>query len=495
MARRATLTREALVALGADRLAKLILDEVQHNAPFKRIITAALAGAKGPDAVAAIIDRRLASLKRAQGIVGWDKRRAFAADLKATLATSVDELGGVDPRAAAERLLRFLASAEGVFERVDDPSGSIARIYQDAAAALPAMALRMANEDRLNLLARLVPLLLSDDYGLIEDVVHGCVNTLPAEELEAFDLALTQALAKIPTSDGARDWERQERSDRLIRARQAIADGRDDVEVFMTLEAQKPERSRDDLAIAERLLRAGRGAEALEWVRRPSRPGLRAMDRQDLADASGGIDVRERRRVGLEILILTDQGDRETAQHLRWATFQATLEVELLREYVAKLPDFEDEEALDGAFAYVAAHPHRYRALGFFLRWPRLDLAAKLVLDHVADWNGGYYEVLAPAAEALEQDHPLAAAVVYRALIDDILAKGRSQAYGHAARYLISLAILSAEGWASRGLLDHRAYVDTLKKGHGRKYGFWSLVDHETERRARSPASSIFRPR
>ena len=60
MARRATLTQETLVALGAGKLAKLILDEVQHNAPFKRIIAAALAGAKGSDAVAAIIDRRFA---------------------------------------------------------------------------------------------------------------------------------------------------------------------------------------------------------------------------------------------------------------------------------------------------------------------------------------------------------------------------------------------------------------------------------------------------
>ena len=41
MARRATLTQETLGALGVDKLAKLILDEVQQNAPFKRIITAA----------------------------------------------------------------------------------------------------------------------------------------------------------------------------------------------------------------------------------------------------------------------------------------------------------------------------------------------------------------------------------------------------------------------------------------------------------------------
>ncbi len=483
MARGATL--ETLVALGADKLAKLILDEVQHNAPYKRIITAALAGAKGPDAVAAIIDRRLASLERARGTIDWDKRRAFAADLRATAATIVDELGGADPKAAAERILRFLASAGGVFDRVDDSSGSIGRIYQDAAAALPATAQRMASDDRLHLLGRLVPLLLADDHGLIEEAVCGFVSKAAPEELASFDLALRQALPDTSPGGGARAWERQERRDRIIRARQAIADATRDVDVFMKLEALKPERSRDNLAVAERLLEGGRGAEALRWVRRPNRPGLRAMDRQDLADASGGIDVLERRRIGLEIRILTALEDRQAAQQLRWTTFQATLDVDLLREYVAKLPDFEDEEALEGAFAYVAAHPRRYRALAFLLNWPRLDLASKLVLDHVADWDGGHYEVLAPAAEALEQDYPLAATIVYRALIDDILAKGRSQAYGHAARYFLTLASLAADGAARHGPSDHHAYADVLRKAHGRKYGFWSLLDDQRARMAR----------
>ena len=122
MARRATLTKETLVALGADKLAKLIVDEAQHNAPFKRTVSAALAGAKGPDAVAAIIDRRLAGLERARGYIDWDKRHAFATDLRAMVATIVAELGNVAPNAAAERILRFLGSAESVFERVDDSS-------------------------------------------------------------------------------------------------------------------------------------------------------------------------------------------------------------------------------------------------------------------------------------------------------------------------------------------------------------------------------------
>ncbi len=474
------LTKETLVALGADKLAKLIVDEAQHSAPFKRTVSAALAGAKGPDSVAVIIDRRLAGLERARGFIDWDKRRAFAADLKATVATIVAELGNVAPNAAAERILRFLGSAESVFERVDDSSGSIAEIYRDAAAVLPAIAGRMTVDDKLQLLARLIALLLADEYGLIEEAIYSFIPTLSADELTSFDCALKDALAKSSSSKASRDWKQRARRDSIIKARQAIADIQGDVDAFMRLEAQRPEQARDDLAVAERLLRAGRGVEALKWVRKASRPGSRVMDRQDLADGSGGCDVQDRHRIDLEIRILAAVGDREAAQNLRWTTFQVTLEVDLLRDYIAKLPDFEDEDALENAFAYVAAHPHHYRALVFFLSWPRLDLASKLVLDHVADWNGANYETLAPAAEALKQDHPLAAAVLYRALIDDILAKGRSQAYGHAAKYFVALSFLAADGLAIHGLMDHHACADILKKAHGRKYGFWVLLDKKT---------------
>src|ERR671910_1141445 len=77
------------------------------------------------------------------------------------------------------------------------------------------------------------------------------------------------------------------------------------------------------------------------------------------------------------------------------------------------------------------------------LAWPRIDLAAKLVLDHRGTWDGRHYGMLVPAAGALEHDHPAAATVLYRALIDDILARARSPAYGHAARYLAKLEAMS----------------------------------------------------
>jgi hypothetical protein len=46
---------------------------------LKRIASAAIAGAGGPDAVAAIVQRRLAVLERARGFIDWEKREGHSA--------------------------------------------------------------------------------------------------------------------------------------------------------------------------------------------------------------------------------------------------------------------------------------------------------------------------------------------------------------------------------------------------------------------------------
>ena len=478
MARKATLTHEALIALGAEKLARLVLTEAERNAAFRKIVRAALAGARGPDAIAALVDRRLSALQRARGFIDWDKRKAFVADLEATLATITDELGAADPASAIERILRFLATATGVYERVDDSTGQVQEVYREAASALPSLVEKLADSEKMRLPDRLLPLLLVDDYGLIEHVVSAVVPLLPPPAIERLDAALATAAQEIgPVRHEERDWERRLRLDRVIRARQAIADQRGDVDAFISLEQKRPSRLQDTLGVAERLLAAGRAPEALAWVRRPTRPGLRVLDWQDLGDETTGYEPSDLTRIRLEVRILEAMGDREAAQALRWQTFEATLDEATLRDYLAHLPDFAEFDVLDRAFAHAAAHPYRYRSLAFFLAWPRLDLAAKLVLDHRGTWDGRYYGALVPAAEALEDVHPAAATVLYRALIDDILARARSPAYGHAARYLARLEALAERVEPLPDLPGHAAYRAELKRVHGRKSGFWSLVN------------------
>lgn len=66
MARKAALDIKSLTALGPDRLARLVLDEAERDPAFRKIVKAALAATGGPEAVAKLIDRRLAALEKAK---------------------------------------------------------------------------------------------------------------------------------------------------------------------------------------------------------------------------------------------------------------------------------------------------------------------------------------------------------------------------------------------------------------------------------------------
>ena len=127
MAGKAAINLDNLTALGAEKLARLVLDASARDSAFKRLVAAALAGAKGPKAAAAVIDRKIGAIERAKGFVEWDRAKTFAADLDMTVKAIVDELGPADPLLAIERLLRFIATHQAVFERIDDSPGARAR--------------------------------------------------------------------------------------------------------------------------------------------------------------------------------------------------------------------------------------------------------------------------------------------------------------------------------------------------------------------------------
>lgn len=159
--------------------------------------------------------------------------------------------------------------------------------------------------------------------------------------------------------------------------RQTIALVRGDLDLLIALEAAKKPHMQHTLGIAEALHGTGRAAEALEWVRKPGRRSFGEDD--DLSPL----------RIALEARILEDTGARPAAQALRWRCFEARLSADILRDYLKGLPDFDDMEVEDRAFAISRQHANPESALQFFLDWQRLDLAADLIVSNRQHWNGG----------------------------------------------------------------------------------------------------------
>ena len=472
-----TLNKQGLVALGAERLAGLVLDEAERNGPFKKLAMAALASARGPEAVAAIVDKRLAGLERAGGRIGWERAKSFADDLWATLKIITGDLAKGDADAAADRLMRFLATADRTLARMSE-SASAAEVYHAAAQALPALIAEYPREESASLADRLYQLTAGSSAYAVRDSLPAILSQAGAGVVDAFDQRLVDAVGALgPVAADDTDWSRRARVNRLIALRQRVADARGDVDAFIALETALPKRFQDGAEVAERLIGAGRAREALDWVRRPARAAVRRLSIADLAAGLAPRDPAADRRARLEIRALEALGERAKARALRWAVFEETIDAAALREHLAHLPDFEDVDALDKAFAHALATPLKYAALRFLVEWPRLDLAERLAVARRGEWDGRSYEILAPAAEALASAHPLGATILYRALIDSILARGQSLAYPHAARYYAALEALAPHedpGWP---IDPPGAYRAELRRRHGRKFGFWSLVD------------------
>lgn len=182
-------------------------------------------------------------------------------------------------------------------------------------------------------------------------------------------------------------------------------------------------------------------------------------------------------QVALEAQILIRLGRRKEAGELLWEGFEATLAPDLLRAHLRTLPDFEDIEAEERAMSVARDHPNIMAALAFFMAWPRLDQAGALVITR---WDGGDWHIIPEIADALRHEHPTAATILYRRLLDSILARARSKAYGHGARYLATLHSIApaAETDPARpaDLEPHAAYLAGLKAAHARRAAFWSGV-------------------
>jgi hypothetical protein len=477
MASKKMLTAENLEALGAQRLAELLMDIAEGDAAVKRRLRLELAAREAPETVAAEVRKRLAQIARARSFVDWRKVRDLAADLEAQRRAIVDQVARIDPAEALELMWRFMGLAESVHERCDDSNSVIGDVFRGACRDLGPLA-DMAKSDPVALADRVFAALNENNYGQYDHLIETLAPALGGKGLDYLKTRFVE-LSKTPVDrppegqrkvigwgSGGPMYEDEikacSRESTIRLALQEIADAQGDVDAFIAQYDEKTRKvPRIAAEIARRLLSADRAQEALRTIEAAEhrRGGWPDFDWEDAR---------------IETLDALGRGDE--AQAARWLCFERALSAEHLRAYLKRLPDFDDVEAEERALDHAERYESLLQALAFFVSWPALDRAARLVIKRARGLDGDHYEILSPAADALAGKHPLAATLVLRAMIDFTLAKARSSRYRHAARHFLECASLAASVADFGAFETHEAYATRLKAGHGRKSGFWSLI-------------------
>ena len=468
-----TLNSKNLAALGAERLAELLLEVAAGNASAKRMLRLELASRSGGD-VASAIRKRLVSIAKSRSFVDGRKVKELARDLEAQREAIAAHVAAASPGEAFDLLWRMLEMAPSIYERCDDSNGAIGSVIASARDDLGAIAAEAgqpvgASADRV------FAAVCANDYGQFDGLINLMAQALGPDGLNRLKAQFEELAANVPVSAGGErqviglsmrgpiyqdDYERG-RHGRLVRsALTEVADALGDVDGFAGRYSDE-ERANPAIAaaIAERLLAADRPSEALAML-----DGAKSVFRQ-------GGHWPDWQRVRIEVLdALGRSGD---AQADRWQAFERGLDAEYLRAHLKRLPDFDDLEAEERAIGFVSRHPSFHQALAFLIDWPAFERAAGLIMARADELDGDDYWLLTPAADALGQRHPLAATLVLRAMINLSLDVAKYKRYGHAARHLQTCEHLARRIDDFSGHANHAEYVADLRQRHARKVGFW----------------------
>ena len=393
---------------------------------------------------------RIAGLKRRRRFVPLRESRRLADELDELLYDI--ETCVLDPCCGAELIAAFYETDVAVLGNCDDSSGYIGDVYRlHAQEVFLKFAVKCEDKERLGDLV--LVLNHEDDYGVRDALIDCAALYLPEPEIR-FIIAQLQELADAEN-------EQSGKRHRLYRV-ESLARQIGDAPLFE--KARIASWGRISTAacvdIAEVHFDAGDAGLALSWLERIP------VDEAFQADERDALLLRVHGQLG----------DLEQQAEVAWRMFRRERSVASIDRLVAVL----GEDRRDGVVEEEVREILRDQALSyvdaaFLIEIQRYDAAGAYLIDRADKLDGDNYDLLLPIAELMEATaHPLAASVVYRALLESILKKARSKIYHYAVWYLKKLDLLATtvSDWCQ--IDDHSTYFEQLQAKHNRKTSFWS---------------------
>jgi hypothetical protein len=460
------LTIETLSKLGRRRLAELLIAEAAGNRQLMQTLNFAISAEEGPAALGASLRKRLATLAKSRSMLSYDKGRDLIGELDGLRTTIVEIIGPQESRLAFELLWEFIDLHPSILERVDDSSGRVGTVFRTACDDLGPLAQRASIEPDA-LAATVFEKVTNNSYGIYDGLIVSLDAALGRKGRATLRGLLLQQRQQYLTQDkraaiaaGRYDFTLSCLSLSLRDIAKSEGDADAFIDSYQGCDMTNPRFASE---IALQLLRSGRAEEALAY-----------LDGASPSTANRYFGQTEWTNARIAVLDALQRANE--AQALRLAFFQAQLSPSHLRAYLDRLPDFDDVEAEDRALDVVAGDSNVHAALAFLVAWPAHERAARLVYLRIREIDGDRYELLDPAARALEGKHPLAAVLLRRALIEVTLQKGRATRYKHAARHVREIDSLNAQLENYADFETHDEFMVRLQRTHPRKTGFWPLL-------------------
>ena len=337
---------DELTTVGARSLAVLLLEYAAEDNDLAARLRLMAAVHKGSDAMVSAVNRGIRELVEERGFYAWDEAATLAGRIDNLRHVTLDAFLDASPETVSSLLSSLVGTSGKVMKRVDDSSGRVGRAFVETVTAWGAAWAVVAARDHRELAVLVLHEIATDDYGVKRNVLTAFQEALGSVGLVELRQLIQSELDNEPAGSDYRRgvW---------LHALQDVADALGDVDGFIALVQATGSADRRAVEIAERLVAAGRPAEALAWLDRAAPIG-RAAGRAP--------DVR--------ITALLALGRVEEAQRARWTDVCERLRIDQFRAYLEALPVVDREAARQRAVATALGHGDANAALEFLVGLP-----------------------------------------------------------------------------------------------------------------------------
>ena len=132
--------KEALIAVGPEKLADIILSLYEKNKDLQKQLNIVFAGlGETPKKMISLIKKEISSIKRTKKFIDYYASDGFADQLERLRLLIANDLMSQSPEQAQALMLAFLDLHGSVLERVDDSNGKVSGEFVEACTNLGKM--------------------------------------------------------------------------------------------------------------------------------------------------------------------------------------------------------------------------------------------------------------------------------------------------------------------------------------------------------------------
>ena len=459
----AKLEFERLMALGTERLARLLMELAdQDSAIEKRLVVLTATNLETLKTIRA----QISGLKRNKRVYDWKS----VGKLWEKIELMLQSLGRleIEPRAGFELVCRFYETDNAVFGHCDDSSGIIGDLYKQNAHDL-LIRFGQQCDDKPWLAEKVTALCENNEYGIRDRVLTAASEFLPEAEIRRLINRYCELATEADEKDGSttESWNHPGRRywTSAFELAASINDGPLHEMAYRSSWGDNSLNSAGWNSIAEVYLSAGDPKTALKKLENIS------------ADQTFEKHKTEELRIAAHQAIGKQANRNEIANIFRERLF-ASPSVKTLSRLDEYLDASERKLIVD---ELVSSHQSEQKLdlsfLEFALSALEIKIAESYLLQRSDQIDGDRYYTLAPLAKLFaENDSPLAATLILRALADSILDRANSKNYKIAVGYINRAANRASKISDWQNHIDHNTYLETLRTRHPRKSAFWSKM-------------------